>query len=599
MSSKLQRRWFVKQADDSAVLRHAEQLKISPLLARILVLRGLGDLQSAQSYLTSTLRAHLPSPFTMAGMEPATARLVQAIKNHESIAVWGDYDVDGTTGAAVLVCFLREVGARPIYYVPHRIEEGYGLNTDGLKRLSDQGVALAVTVDCGISNAREVEAARGFGLDVVVVDHHQPPEELPPAVAVINPHQRDCPFPDKGLCATGLAFYLVMALRAKLRDGGWFKNSQEPDVRRYLDIVTLGTIADMVPLRGVNRTLIRRGLAELAGSARPGVVALKQVANIAAGDVSAGQVGFQLGPRINAAGRVDYGIKVVELLTTDSNEVALRIARELDENNRERRRIEADVLAQALAQAEARVNARECYSLVLAGEGWHAGVLGIVASRVVEKFYRPTVVIGIDGASGKGSARSIRGFHLVQALRRCAAYLEKFGGHEYAAGLAIATQNLEPFAAAFEQAAREVLQPQDLSPLLEIDGALSFSTIGLPLMREINSLKPFGVGNPEPVFISQHVEICERKEFSGCVRFRLRQAERVLGGVVFGIAEDVPGRLGESLDLVYRLAENEWNGASRVELKIVDARPSGIVPDVVRLTPAGKLGGCISGDPES
>jgi single-stranded-DNA-specific exonuclease len=574
MPIKLQRRWFLKQADDGLVSRHAEQLKISPLIARILALRGLGDPATAQSYLTSSLRADLPSPFTMAGMEPAVERIVHAVKNQEPIAIWGDYDVDGTTGASVLVCFLREVGARPIYHVPHRIEEGYGLNIDGLKRLSDQGVVLAVTVDCGISNAREVAAARDFGLDIVVVDHHQPPEELPPAVAVINPHRRDCPFPDKGLCAAGLAFYLVMGLRAKLRQSGWFKNIQEPDVRRYLDIVTLGTIADMVPLRGVNRTLIRRGLVELGASARPGVVALKQVANIADGNVSAGQVGFQLGPRINAAGRVDYGIKVVELLTTDSNAVALRIARELDQNNRERRAIEAEVLAQALAQAEARVNVGECYSLVLVGAGWHAGVLGIVASRIVERFYRPTVVIGIDGGTGKGSARSIRGFHLVEGLRRCAAYLEKFGGHEYAAGLAITTENLAPFAATFEQSARDSLAPEDLTPLLEIDGALGFSAIGVPLMREIDALKPFGVGNPEPLFMSERVEVCERKAFSGGVRFRLRQAARVVGGVMFGASEDFPGSLGENLDVVYRLGENEWNGAIRVELKIVDARPS-------------------------
>jgi single-stranded-DNA-specific exonuclease len=277
----------------------------------------------------------------------------------------------------------------------------------------------------------------------------------------------------------------------------------------------------------------------------------------------------------------------VELLTTDSDEVALRIARELDDNNRERRAIEAEVLAQALAQAEARVNARERYSLVLAGEGWHAGVLGIVASRVVEQFYRPTVVIGIEGGMGKGSARSIRGFHLVQGLRRSATYLEKFGGHEYAAGLAITTQNLEPFAAAFEQAARESLAPEDLTPSLEIDGALSFSAIGLPLMREINILKPFGIGNPEPVFMSEQVEVCERKEFSAGVRFRLRQAGRVVGGVIFGAPENFPGRLGESLDVVYRLGENEWNGATRVELKIVDARLSGSALPHVDLSSMG------------
>jgi single-stranded-DNA-specific exonuclease len=574
MPTYLPRRWVIKQADDRLVSSHSETLKISPLLARILILRGLTETASARRYLSSSLRADLPSPFTMAGMEPAAERLVRAIQGQESIAVWGDYDVDGTTAASVLVAFLRAVGAEPVYHVPHRIDEGYGLNIDGLKRLREQGVTLAVTVDCGISNAVEVEAARRFGLDIVVVDHHQPPDELPPAVAVINPHRRDCPFPDKGMCAAGLAFYLVMGLRAKLRRADWFKNSPEPDIRPYLDIVTLGTIADMVPLQGVNRTLIRRGLAELASSVRPGVVALKQVANIAAGVISAGQVGFQLGPRINAAGRVDYGVKVVELLTTGSSEVALRIARELDENNRARRALEAEVLTEALAQAEACLSSGERYSLVLAGEGWHVGVLGIVASRIVEQFYRPTVVIGLNRGEGKGSARSVRGFHMVQGFRRCAAHVEKFGGHEYAGGLAIKTENLERFTAAFELAAREFLSPADLVPLLEVDGALDFSRIDWPLMREIDSLKPFGVGNPEPLFVSEQVEVCERKVFSGGLRFRLRQSSRVLGGVLFGAGEEFPGKPGEKLDVVYRLSENEWNGATRVELRIADARPA-------------------------
>ncbi len=574
MPPVLKKRWVLKQPDENLVSRHADELGISPLLARILTLRGLSDTESAQRYLSSSLRSDLPSPFTMAGMEQAAERVVRAIEQKERIGVWGDYDVDGTTGASVLVSFLREVGAEPVYHVPHRIDEGYGLNIGGLKRLREHGVGLVVTVDCGIANANEVAAAREFGLDVVVVDHHQPPEDLPPAVAVINPHRRDCSFPDKGLCAAGLAFYLVIGLRAKLRQAGWFNQVQEPDLRRYLDIVTLGTIADMVPLRGVNRTLIRRGLSELGSSTRPGVMALKQVANISTGDISAGQVGFQLGPRINAAGRVDYGMKVVELLTTDSSETALRIARELDEHNRERRAIEAEVVAQALDQAEARLGDGERYSLVLAGEGWHAGVLGIVASRIVERFHRPTVVIGIIGGEGKGSARSIRGFHMVEGFRLCAAHLGKFGGHEYAGGLAIKSENLEPFAAAFERAAREFLEPQDLVPLLEIDAALSFSGIDFPLMRELESLRPFGIGNPEPLFLSERVQVCERKVFSAGVRFRLRQGTRVLGGVVFGVDEVFPGRPGDNLDIVYRLSENQWNGATSIDLKVVDARPS-------------------------
>src|SRR5499427_10036697 len=276
MPTDLPKRWIVKKADEGIVARQAEQLKISPLLARLLVLRGLAEPDSAKRYLSSSLRSDLPSPFEMADMEPAALRIVDAVKRNERIGIWGDYDVDGTTGVAVLVSFLREVGAQPIYHVPHRIEEGCGLNIEGLRRLKERGVSLVITVDCGISNAPEVEAAIEMGLDVVVVDHHQPPEDLPPALAIINPHRHDCPFPDKGLCAAGLAFYLVIALRAKLREAGWF-SSGTLDIRPHLDIVTLGTIADMVPLNGVNRTLLRRGLQELSASSRPGVVALKKV----------------------------------------------------------------------------------------------------------------------------------------------------------------------------------------------------------------------------------------------------------------------------------------------------------------------------------
>jgi single-stranded-DNA-specific exonuclease len=571
MRSDLAKRWVLKPFDEALAARHSEQFKISPLVACLLIQRGYAESDHARRFLSSSLREDLPSPFEMIDMEPAVHRLIQALRNGEKIGVWGDYDVDGTTGAAVLVTFLREVGAEPIFYVPHRIEEGYGLNVEGLRRLKTRGVDLLVTVDCGIANAAEVAAAREIALDVIVVDHHQPPEELPPAVAVINPHRHDCPFPDKGLCAAGLAFYLVIGLRAKLRDEGWFPRAV-PDIRRYLDIVTLGTIADMVPLKGVNRTLLRRGLTELGASARPGVVALKQVAGVPDGAVSAGQVGFRLGPRINAAGRVDYGIKVVELLTTQSSETALRIAQELDAHNSERRAVEAVVLEQALERASAVIGDGSRHSLVVAGAGWHPGVLGIVASRLVERYYRPTVVIGFNGSDGKGSARSIRGFHLVDGFRGCAEHLVKFGGHEYAGGLSITADKLECFADAFEAVARQRLTAEDLRPLLEVDAALDFSQIGPGLLRELEVMKPFGVGNPEPVFMTADAQVCERKVFASGVRYRLRQADRVVGAVIFGVGEDYPGRPGEIIDVAYRLAENEWNGATTVELKIADVR---------------------------
>lgn len=572
------KRWVLKEADETTVAGYAKQLSLSPLLSRILALRGFTDAAAARCYLSSSLRDDLPSPFVMRDMERAVQRIVDALKSQQQLAIWGDYDVDGTTGAAVLVSFLREIGAAPIYHVPHRVEEGYGLNIEGLRRLKDQGIDLVVTVDCGISNAREIAAARQFGLEIVVVDHHQPPDEFPLAVAVINPHRKDCPFPDKGLCAAGLAFYLVIALRARLRDAGWFSRAEVPDIRHYLDIVTLGTIADMVPLKGINRTLIKRGLAELANSKRPGVIALKQVAGIGAGTVSAGQVGFRLGPRINAAGRVDYGIKVVELLTTESASVAQRIAQELETHNQERRAIEAEMLEQASVQAERAMSAGGRHSLVLAGEGWHPGVLGIVASRIVERYYRPTVVIGFSGGIGKGSARSIRGFHMVEGLRRCAVQLEKFGGHEYAGGLTIRAERLEDFTETFELAARQALRSDQMVPSLEIDAALDFSDIGPRLMRELEVLQPFGVGNPEPLFATVNAEVCERKVFSVGVRYKLRQNGRVVGGVIFGVDEDYPGLPGESVDVAYRLTENEWNGITSVELKIAELRAAAGAP---------------------
>jgi single-stranded-DNA-specific exonuclease len=268
-------------------------------------------------------------------------------------------------------------------------------------------------------------------------------------------------------------------------------------------------------------------------------------------------VGFRLGPRINAAGRVDYGIKVVELLTTQSSEVALRIAQELDAHNSERRAVEAAVLEQALVRASAVIDGGSRYSLVVAGEGWHPGVLGIVAARIVEKYYRPTVVIGFNGREGKGSARSIRGFHLVDGFRRCAEHLEKFGGHEFAGGLSITPDKLDCFAEAFEAVASQLLTAENLLPLLEVDGSLDFAQIGHPLLRELDILKPFGVGNPEPLFMTSAAQVCERKVFSAGVRYRLRQAGRVISGVIFGVGDDYPGMPGESIDIAYRLGENE------------------------------------------
>jgi single-stranded-DNA-specific exonuclease len=566
----MMKRWLLRRADETAVARLAEALPVRPLIARLLAHRGIVEPDLARRYLSSSLRSDLPSPFLMTGMETAAERLARAVAAGELICVWGDYDVDGTTGTATIICFLREIGAEPIYYIPHRIDEGYGLNAEGLKRLRERGVRLVVSVDCGISNYNEIEFARSLGIEVIVVDHHQPPEPLPPALAILNPHQSACAFPDKGLCGAGLAFYLIIGLRAKLRDLGWFKGA-EPDLRTCLDVVTLGTIADMVPLKGVNRVLSRRGLEVLGGSTRPGILALKKVAGVRDGDITAGQVGFRLGPRINAAGRMDAALKVVQMLTTLSSEEALKIAEELDAHNRERQATEAKVLEAALAMAGEVIGDR--YSLVLGEDGWHPGVLGIVASRVVEKFHRPTVVVGFQDGQGKGSGRSIRGFHMVEGLRACAEYLEKFGGHEYAGGLSMRKEKFASFAARFEEAARQSLAPEDLTPLVEIDAELDFPAIGMDLLKQLGDLEPFGIGNPEPLFMTRGVEITERKAINGGARFKLRQGGKTLGAFAFGLADALP-ESETKIDIVYRLNENEWNGTHAVELRLIDGRPS-------------------------
>ncbi|MDE0027990.1 MAG: single-stranded-DNA-specific exonuclease RecJ [Deltaproteobacteria bacterium] len=568
------KRWILKEADATAAADLSRELRLPPLLANILVQRGFADADAARRFLSSSLSADLPSPHLLAGMDDAVRRIARALRDGERVCVWGDYDVDGTTGAAVLVSFLREIGAAPLFYIPHRIDEGYGMSRQGIEHLRSRDVSLVITVDCGISNADEVAFARDLGMDVVIVDHHQLPERLPEAAAaVINPQRSDCAFPDKGLCAAGLAFYLVIGLRANLRDAGWFEPDAVPDIRRHLDIVTLGTIADMVPLRDTNRVLTRRGLVELGSSERPGIAALKEVVGVAPGTVDAGTVAFQLGPRINAAGRMDAAVKVVEMLTTDSRETADAIARELDTHNRERRETEAQVLDEALAQIEEK-RLQDRWSIVVGSRGWHPGVLGIVASRIVERFHRPAIVIGFESEEGKGSGRSIRGFHMVQAMRRCAELLVRFGGHEYAGGLSIREESLAPFAERFEEVAREALDEEDLLPYLDVDAEVDFAQLSLGLVRQMRLLGPFGVGNPEPVFQTRGVEVCERRNFNRVSRFRLRHNEHTVTAVTFGPPEDLPTRVNDRVDIVYRLRENEWQGTYAMELRLLDVRAS-------------------------
>ncbi|MHB1845605.1 MAG: single-stranded-DNA-specific exonuclease RecJ, partial [Deltaproteobacteria bacterium] len=445
-------------------------LDLHPVVARLLARRGLGEPAAAEAFLATGL-GELPDPFRFRDMGRAVDRLVSAIEEGEPVVAYGDYDVDGVTSTVQLVSFLRAVGGRADWYVPHRLREGYGLGGEALAKLAAAGAKLVVALDCGIGAVAEVDRAQALGLDVIVVDHHRPSPELPRAVAVLNPLQGDCDFPDKRLAATGVTFFLLMALRRRLRERGRFVSVPEPNLKAYLDLVALGTIADVVPLLGVNRQLVRTGLLELDQTKRPGLRALRDVARLDPHrPLTAGQVGFRLAPRLNAAGRLDDAGLSVRLLLAESWAEAVPLARQLDRENEDRRAVEASILVAAVAQADARLAERRApRGLVLSGDGWHPGVVGIVASRIVERTGRPTLVLGVEGTVARGSGRSISGFDLHAAVAEASPLLDRFGGHRAAVGRQLDASRLPELRSHFEAVADERLAAVELGPSCQLD----------------------------------------------------------------------------------------------------------------------------------
>ncbi|OEU57881.1 MAG: single-stranded-DNA-specific exonuclease RecJ [Desulfuromonadales bacterium C00003096] len=567
MHSLLRYLWDCRGEINVALTRTlAEKLQVSPLIAALLQQRGISDLDQGRLYLSSRLSA-MPDPLLMADMEPAIKRLSQAVQGGERIAVHGDYDVDGITASALLVENLRAFGATVDYYIPLRLVDGYGLSGEALQRAAASGAKVAVSVDCGVSAHEEARQAKKLGLDLIITDHHQPPEQLPEALAVINPHRTDCAFPDKGLAGVGVAFMLLVALRSRLRQMGWFQARPEPDLRRSLDLVALGTIADIAPLNGLNRILVKAGLAVLNQGQRPGIAALREVADVK--EVNCGSVGFRLAPRLNAAGRLQDAAQGVDLLLEPSPVKALESARQLDDCNRQRQTIEQQTLEQALEQlAETYDPAQR--SIVLADPEWHSGVIGIVASRLVERFYRPTVLIAVDNGIGKGSARSIRGFHLYRALHDCQQQLSGFGGHEFAAGLSIPADHIEAFTSDFEAVAEKELSDDQLQPRYLFDQDVLLEELTLETVTELDLLAPFGMGNPQPLLVArnlraQQVQILGDKH----LRFTARQGGYSQACIAFGMAERIDELAGE-FDLLFTPGINEWRGRSSVQLKVKD-----------------------------
>jgi single-stranded-DNA-specific exonuclease len=557
--------------DAAGAARLAEALGLHPLAARVLAARGLVEPAEAEGFLAARL-ADLPDPFSMKGMDAAVARIVRAVESGEKIALYGDYDVDGVTSTSLLAGFLRAAGAEVATYVPHRLVEGYGLNGAAVEKLAGEGARLLVTLDCGITSAPEVRAAAALGVDAVVVDHHTVPVELPAAAAILNPHQPGCGYPSKDLAAVGVTFTLAMALRKALRERGRYGGERpEPNLKDALDLVALGTIADVVPLVGANRILVRWGLEVLARSRRPGLRALKRVAGVAEGaEVSAGQVGFRLAPRINAAGRLDDAGRGVRLLLETDEARADALARELDRENQTRQEIERTILEEALHDAAARV-AEGARGLVLARDGWHAGVVGIVASRVVERFHRPAVLVALpaEGEEGKGSGRSIEGFHLHDALRACEGHLVRFGGHRHAAGVTVARGSVAAFREAFEAHAAAHVRDEDLVPRCRIEGWIEERDVSERAALDLAKLGPYGAGHPEPVFALRGAAARARTVGAGGAHLKL-----ALGGfdaIGFGMGDRL-GLCAGPVEAAFTVGFDEWEGARRLQLKLRDVR---------------------------
>ncbi|RMI08672.1 MAG: single-stranded-DNA-specific exonuclease RecJ [Calditrichaeota bacterium] len=564
-------RWVIDHdVDEDEVDRLQKELGIPRVLAHILLKRGIDSFEKARPYFRPDL-GQLHDPYRMRDMDKAVDRLHRALENGENILVYGDYDVDGVCGSALLYLVLSHlVGSRVSYYIPDRISEGYGLSQKGVQECADRGISLIVTVDCGITAVEEVAFARQLGLDVIVCDHHEPGATLPPAVAVLDPKRPDCDYPFKELAGVGVAFKFMQGLYQRLG-----LNSSELD--EYLDIVALGSSADIVPLIDENRILVRHGLDRINFNPRCGVRALLESSGIDKKEVTVGLIVFVLAPRINAVGRMGDARRAVQLLTATSLQQARELARELEQENRVRRNVDETTFKEALEFVETHLDPENDYALVLHKEGWHPGVIGIVASRIAERFYRPTVIISVSDGIGKGSGRSIARFNIYEAIRDCAEFLEGFGGHKYAAGLTISASRIPEFAEQFRQIARERLTEEDLIPTMNVDCEVELKEFDEHLMRLLKLMGPFGPMNMRPVFVSRNLNVVGEPSVVGTnhLRFSVEQDGVVMNAIGFNLGERlevITRKAKPVVDCVYVVEENHWNGRKEIQLRIKDLK---------------------------
>jgi single-stranded-DNA-specific exonuclease len=573
------RRWLAQPCDERIALAVAQSHNLPELAARILVGRGVG-LDTVEAHMAPTLRGFLPDPSALLDMDRAAERIAQAVMAGERIALFADYDVDGATSSALLLRFLRSIGSDALLYVPDRILEGYGPNAAAFGILAGQGAKLVITLDCGITAHEPLLAARDAGLEVIVIDHHTADIQLPEALAVINPNRLDESRTLGHLAAVGVSFLSLVAINRTLRAAGWYATRPEPDLRQWLDLVALGTVADVVPLTGLNRAFVTQGIKVMAQRRNVGLAALADVAKISESP-TAYHLGFVFGPRVNAGGRVGKADCGARLLSTDDQAEAVQLAALLDGHNAERKAIEAATLEAALAQVEASGQADTARIIVVAGEGWHPGVIGIVASRLMDRYHRPACVIGINDGVGKGSGRSIPGIDLGSAViaAKTAGLLSAGGGHPMAAGFTIAPNRVKIFAAFLE--ARIADGSARADPILAIDGGLSCGGATVGLAETIERLAPFGSGNPEPRFALTGVRIV-KADLVGTSHVRCILSDSSgarLKAIAFRAAESPLGQTllqsgGRPVSLAGKVKIDRWNGDVRVQFQIDDAAKS-------------------------
>ncbi|MFH1830487.1 MAG: single-stranded-DNA-specific exonuclease RecJ [Pseudomonadota bacterium] len=557
--------WYLRECDKKIVEELSRSLSITKTTARVLANRGISDPENAFKYLNPNL-SDIPDPFTLPDMKIAVGRIALALNKDERIGIFGDYDVDGVTATALLASFLSSLGHKPYVLLPDRLERGYGLNCDAIDKFKGQGVGLIITVDNGIRATEAVARAREFGMDVIVTDHHMPEDKLPKAFALVDPKLMKDENGLEDLSGCGVAFMLALALRRHLRDAGALKG-QEPNLKEELDIVALGTIADIMPLTGTNRIFTAFGLLEIARAQRLGIRALMSVSGTALGSISPGMVAFRLAPRINAAGRIGTAYRALDLLLTDDEGKAFAIALELDKANRKRQSLEEKALSQAHSMLKSAPGIMD--GIVVHGDDWHVGIIGIVAAKLAEIYERPAVVITRSTNPPRGSARTGGNIDLLKALAPCSDILLQYGGHTQAAGLSIEASNIPVFEKSFSQACKELGDGTTLRHL-KIDSYVKPSEIAPELMDELERCAPFGIGNPEPVLAFESVQIVDMKTVgNGHVKLRVLSGGISFDAIGFNMADKFQGA-SSNMSIAFTPQYNTWNGRTTIQLKVRD-----------------------------